>query len=351
MNRSARSPLILAALLLALGTVVSPAAEPLVGSPERAALLDALRPTVEADLAAPIGFRISRIEIQGGWGYVSCIPTRGAAPLDWATTKYADDFAKDMMSNMVLALLRLGDDGRWQVAEYALGPTDATWEEWIPKYELPRALFVAADGAGNDRDPEAAPIEGVGPETATAGAPPPTDVEAALDAALANTRAEPAAPAGAVNAEPAPPTEPPPVTTTRERPPERTGFEPLPAPQDPVVARNGGVGAVSLGVTRPSVFSLAAPHRIEQVMTYHYGATGRPGTIALRHSDGTTYGPWPASGAVGQGNVRNAYWWVRPDATIKPGRYTVIDSDPRSWAHEASTNGAGIYQVWGRAER
>jgi hypothetical protein len=131
-------------------------------------------------------------------------------------------------------------------------------------------------------------------------------------------------------------------------PPGNTGLEPLPDPGAPAIARNGGVGATQPGATRPPTFEINAPLLIAQVMTYHYGAGRQPGTIALQHADGTTYGPWPAAGAIGQGGVPNAYWWAQPNVVVKPGRYTVLDSDPATWSVEASTQGAGIFVVWGR---
>lgn len=167
------------------------AAEPAMGSHERAAILDALRPAVEADLAAPIGFRISRIEVLRDWAYVSCIPTRGPRPLDWAKTKYGKAFAQDMMTNMILALLRRDASSGWKVIEYALGPTDATWEEWAPKYSLPRSLFVPSGPNAIERDPEKSPIEGLAAKASPVTTPAsPTgdirseDLEKALDAAL-----------------------------------------------------------------------------------------------------------------------------------------------------------------------
>ena len=126
-----------------------------------------------------------------------------------------------------------------------------------------------------------------------------------------------------------------------------TGAEPLGAPPDPVIVRNGADGGVTAGATRPATFDLAAPYLVTQIMTYHYGSRGRPGTIALRHEDGTLYGPWQAAGA-GSRSAPNVYWWVRPNVVLKPGRYTVIDSEPASWSREAATAGAGIMQIWGR---
>ena len=73
------------------------------------------------------------------------------------------------------------------------------------------------------------------------------------------------------------------------------------------------------------------------------------GTIALRHSDGTVYGPWQTEGALGQGGVKNAYWFVRPNADIKAGTYTVVDSDPSTWSHNSGSAGAGFTEIRGLA--
>lgn len=126
-----------------------------------------------------------------------------------------------------------------------------------------------------------------------------------------------------------------------------TGTESLTAPPEPVAYRNGADGGVSNGVTVPTTFTISRPLTVTQIMTYHYAFKGKPGTITLRHSDGTTFGPWTAAGA-GSASLPNVYWWVRPNVTLKPGTWTVIDSDPASWSHEAATHGAGIVQIWGK---
>lgn len=123
----------------------------------------------------------------------------------------------------------------------------------------------------------------------------------------------------------------------------------LPVPQEPVIARNGAGQGTTPGATRPATFDLETPHLVTQIMTYHYEANKAPGTIALRHEDGTLYGPWPASGAIGRGNVANAYWFAQPNVVAKPGRYVIVDSDPATWSTEVTTNGAGIFTVWGRS--
>lgn len=123
----------------------------------------------------------------------------------------------------------------------------------------------------------------------------------------------------------------------------------LPAPADPPIAQNGVGGATRTGITRATEFTLSAASMVTQFMTYHYGAQKPPGTISLRSDDGTVYGPWQAAGAVGQGGVPNAYWWVQPNIVLKAGHYVVVDSDPSTWSVEDSTKGAGIFVLWGHA--
>ncbi|MBI4728716.1 MAG: hypothetical protein HY775_04345 [Acidobacteria bacterium] len=103
------------------------------------------------------------------------------------------------------------------------------------------------------------------------------------------------------------------------------------------------------GPSNPSAFSISSTARIVKIMTYHWnGAKGKtPGTIGLRASDGTMFGPWNATGRPGQGGVPNAYWWVEMDVLIPPGTYQVIDSDPASWAWASDTGGRGITNVFG----
>ena len=229
----ATSAVVIAALWT--GGRFSEAVEPPRGSPERAAILAELRTRVEADLGAPIAFRLSRIDVDGEWAYVGAIPTRGSQPLDWATTRFADAFAKDMMSNHVLALLRREPDGSWRTAEYALGPTDVAWVDWIAKYGVPRSLFTPADPS-IQIDAETVPIEGA--EVVAAAAPTAVaastaepvagaevaDLEMALDAALNHSA-------------PTAPTVLPPNTPVATPPPQSTpeAAAPTPPAVDPLV--------------------------------------------------------------------------------------------------------------------
>jgi hypothetical protein len=116
-----------------------------------------------------------------------------------------------------------------------------------------------------------------------------------------------------------------------------------------VIVEVGNIGGVASGPSRATSFTLATPHMITLIRDYHWnsarGAT--PGSIALRDASGRLWGPWPASGSPGQGGVPNAYWTAYPQAVLPAGTYTVIDSDPASWSHNAESNNRGFVRVEG----
>lgn len=116
-----------------------------------------------------------------------------------------------------------------------------------------------------------------------------------------------------------------------------------------VVFDNGNISAVYNNPSRPTVFTINQPHYITKIVNYHWnnarGAT--PGTIALKDSYGRTYGPWQAQGSPGQGGVPNAYWTVYPNVVIPQGTYTVIDSEPHTWAQNSGSQSSGMSRVEG----
>ena len=121
------------------------------------------------------------------------------------------------------------------------------------------------------------------------------------------------------------------------------------APERDVI-RISNSGGVHSGPTAPTVVALSDAHVITFISTYHWNAgrgTPRPGTIALRHSSGRVYGPWNTTGGTGQGGVPNANWEARPNVALLPGAYTVIDSDPTTWAQNAESGGRGFVVVRG----
>lgn len=111
---------------------------------------------------------------------------------------------------------------------------------------------------------------------------------------------------------------------------------------------NWNIARVYNAPRKPTVFSTRSPLRVTYVNTYHYnsGNGARAGSIALRHADGTVYGPWKARGVLSSG-APDGTWEVTPGVLIKPGRYTVIDSDPATWSQNQESGGCGFSEVRG----
>ncbi len=116
---------------------------------------------------------------------------------------------------------------------------------------------------------------------------------------------------------------------------------------DPVTGGIDSKMAVGNGPSAPTTFRLARRAMIDRITTYHWnhGQGAAPGTIALRDESGQLYGPWPAYGSEGQGGVPDAYWHVEPGMVLPGGLYTVVDSDPSTWATNADVDNRGIFTV------
>jgi hypothetical protein len=140
-------------------------------------------------------------------------------------------------------------------------------------------------------------------------------------------------------------TSPTPVPTVTPTP--APAVTPTPAPAQEKIWDNGNVGAISGTVKNPTEVTFNTSAYITYMNTYHWnGAKGAtPGTISLKGEDGTIYGPWQATGANGQGGVKNAYWVIYPNATLKAGKYTVVDSDPSTWATNSAANYVGFAYI------
>lgn len=108
------------------------------------------------------------------------------------------------------------------------------------------------------------------------------------------------------------------------------------------VFNTGNDYGVSNGGTSPS-FAVSTNTTITQIMTYHWngGKGSNGGTIALKDQNGKIYGPWVVS-------VRNrVYWEVNRQIELAPGTYTVIDSEPSTWAQNAASGGKGMVTIKG----
>ena len=130
-------------LLLAFSSVAAAqsAYTPEKGSPERKAILDALRLPIERDLKQKVVFVADNFKVQGNFAFVSGIPqnSSGGDP-DYARTKYADQVDSGAFDNNFFALLKK-TGGKWRVAAYAIGCTDVCYAYWWREHRAPKAIF------------------------------------------------------------------------------------------------------------------------------------------------------------------------------------------------------------------
>ncbi len=129
-------------VFLASAAHAQPVTSPERNNPLRAELLDALRPTIQAETGGPVSFVVGTINVMGEWAYIGATPVRrNGSPIDWRATKFREAFDADMFSGLVMALLRRDAKG-WTVVAFVVGPTDVYWYDWVEKYKLPEALFA-----------------------------------------------------------------------------------------------------------------------------------------------------------------------------------------------------------------
>ena len=113
---------------------------------------------------------------------------------------------------------------------------------------------------------------------------------------------------------------------------------------EPVLMWNAGNdGAVEGGGGKPPQVTHDATYFVTEVCAYHWNSgKGAPaGQISLRAADGTVYGPWKTT-------LRNkVYWIAQPNQDIPAGTYTLIDSDPSTWAQNSASGGKGMGWAYG----
>jgi hypothetical protein len=128
-------------LLMAMSVAGQAAYEPPKGSPERKAILDALRIPVERDLKQKIAFVTGNFKVQGNWAFVDGTPqgANGQAP-NYRGTRFYDAFESGAFDNNFYALMKK-TRGKWKVTTYAIGCTDVCYTDWWSRYRAPKAIF------------------------------------------------------------------------------------------------------------------------------------------------------------------------------------------------------------------
>lgn len=129
-------------LLTAASTVIAQGVyTPEKGSPERTAILNALRVPVERDLKQKVVFVTDNFKVQGAWAFVSGTPqSANGGSIDYSRTKYAEAIENGAFDSNFFALLKK-TAGKWKVTTVAIGCTDVCFSDWWRRYKAPKAIF------------------------------------------------------------------------------------------------------------------------------------------------------------------------------------------------------------------
>lgn len=129
-------------LMLVLGGTAFAASihTPERGSAERKAILDTLRPAMEAALRGPVEFVVEDINVMDGWAFMSVNPQRpGGAQIDLAETGFVQEI--EFMDGLYTFALSRFDGERWHHVEHHVGPTDVSYLYWVDLYGVSPKLF------------------------------------------------------------------------------------------------------------------------------------------------------------------------------------------------------------------
>jgi hypothetical protein len=135
-----RIPALAAAVVavLAVTGAVAQVTTPVRGSALRAAILDAVRPMVEAEVGKPVEFVVNDMRVLGEWAFVDLKPQRpGGGTIEYIYSRYQGAVDAGAFDNQVVALLRQTPRG-WLVYQYSLGATDVVWYGWWMYYPVRR---------------------------------------------------------------------------------------------------------------------------------------------------------------------------------------------------------------------
>ena len=114
--------------------------EPAKGSAERKAILDAIRPAIEAQMRGPVEFSINVMLSDGEWAFVGANPQRpGGGAIDAEATAFTGQ-SEQMDGLTTYALVRFAN-GRWNHIDDIVGPTDVAYMSWLEQYQVPKAVI------------------------------------------------------------------------------------------------------------------------------------------------------------------------------------------------------------------
>lgn len=121
--------------------------KPAAGTALRKAVLNGLRPAIEADLGQKVIFVVDHIRVSEDWAFVQATPvTPESKPIDFKKTKHKERIDEGLFDGATTYALLRKKDAKWVVLTFQIGPTDVCWAGWDgPPYHCPRKILPYPD--------------------------------------------------------------------------------------------------------------------------------------------------------------------------------------------------------------
>lgn len=104
-------------------------------SPDRKAIMNAVRPLVEKKVKQRVVFKVNVLRVSKGYAFMNAQPIQpNGKPVDYRKTIYWEDIQNGAFDDQVLVLLKKSGS-KWKVLEWSLGATDWPVEEWLRKHK------------------------------------------------------------------------------------------------------------------------------------------------------------------------------------------------------------------------
>jgi hypothetical protein len=116
---------------------------PALGSAERKAIMDGLRPTIQKDLGQPVIFKVFELNVADDFAFAHVEPlTPSGNHIDFRKTHYRSLVEEGDFDGgaSTFALLHYRS-GSWKVKTFVIGPTDVAYGSWWYEYDAPKSIF------------------------------------------------------------------------------------------------------------------------------------------------------------------------------------------------------------------
>jgi hypothetical protein len=122
-------------MLLSVSTAGAQPTTPKPDSPERKAIMNAVRPLVEKKVKQKVIFKVNVLRVSKGYAFMNAQPVQpNGKPIDYRKTVYWEDIQNGAFDDQVLVLLQK-TGSKWKVLEWSLGATDWPVEDWLRKHK------------------------------------------------------------------------------------------------------------------------------------------------------------------------------------------------------------------------